>query len=141
MRQLVIKCDNVHQKIAAIALASAVGYTYNKQDVRTLVGNKNRDIYDMSYPHVLLKFDDLDDNHKNIIDFVTNSWIDEDVTVYRFASELEQINQAIFNRAESTVRISADYDAVVSKNGIQVGCQTISFEDFDKLAAIVKNIR
>ena len=40
-----------------------------------------------------------------------------------------------------TVKISEYHDAIVYSNKIEVGCQTITFEDFDKLAAIVAKQR
>ena len=36
-----------------------------------------------------------------------------------------------------TVKISKEYEAIVSTKNIKVGCQTITFADFDKLAAAV----
>jgi hypothetical protein len=40
-----------------------------------------------------------------------------------------------------TVSLAKDYDAIVSKDNIKVGCQTITFEAFDKLAKAVAKIR
>jgi hypothetical protein len=40
-----------------------------------------------------------------------------------------------------TVEEIAGYDAVVSEDGIKVGCQTISFEKFDELVKAVNKIR
>ena len=37
--------------------------------------------------------------------------------------------------------LTEDYDAVVSKEGSKVGCQTITFKAFDELAAAVAKIR
>ncbi len=141
MKQLVITCKDINQKIAAVALASSVGYTFDEKTVGELFAKKNADLYDDHYIHVLLKFEELEDDYKNIIDFVTSSWYDEDALVLNFDTDLEKINEAIFNFASHTIKISADYNAHVTREGIQVGCQKISFEDFDKLAALVKNIR
>jgi hypothetical protein len=40
-----------------------------------------------------------------------------------------------------TVSLAKDYDAIVSKDNIKVGCQTITFKAFDKLAEAVAKIR
>lgn len=144
MKQLAIKCKNVHEKIAVVAMAYAAGWTYCKNTANQLLSDKHKDIYDDSYPHVLLKFDELRDDDKDIIDFVTNSWTtygSGDYTVLTFSDDLAVINDVIFNRINSVVKISEDYDAVVTKLGIQVGCQNISFENFDKLAEVVKKFR
>lgn len=39
------------------------------------------------------------------------------------------------------MNLSTDYDAVIDKNEIVVGCQHISFEKFDELALLVKQYR
>ncbi len=39
------------------------------------------------------------------------------------------------------VQISDEYNAIVTKEGIQVGCQKVTFERFDELAAAVKRVR
>ena len=39
------------------------------------------------------------------------------------------------------VTLTKDYDAVVSKDNIKVGCQTITFKAFDELAAAVAKMR
>lgn len=39
------------------------------------------------------------------------------------------------------VTLTKDYDAIVSKDNIKVGCQTITFEAFDELAEAVAKIR
>ena len=40
-----------------------------------------------------------------------------------------------------TMKLSSDYDAVIDKNEIVVGCQHISFKVFDELALLVKQYR
>jgi hypothetical protein len=39
------------------------------------------------------------------------------------------------------IRLTKDYDAVVSKEGIKVGCQTITFKAFDELVKAVAKMR
>lgn len=41
----------------------------------------------------------------------------------------------------TTIKGVGQYDAIISSENIQVGCQTISFEKFDEIAAAVKKHR
>jgi hypothetical protein len=41
----------------------------------------------------------------------------------------------------ASVQISDEYKAIVTKEGVQVGCQNVTFERFDELAAVVKRVR
>ncbi len=60
---------------------------------------------------------------------------------------LPQDFSAVFNQLNHPEKYSVvvknvgDYEAMVTKNSVQVGCQTISFEKFEEIAEAVKQIR
>lgn len=57
-----------------------------------------------------------------------------EVYVWNFAARIPKQTAITFD-------LTDDYQAVISKDSIQVGCQTISYEKFDELTEIVNKLR
>ena len=136
MKDLVIKCKSFEEKVAATALCGAYGFCYgDKPIVEVLADPEDDSLEDDQFVHVVI----YKGNDKRIT-YVTESWDSYNSDVVNWSDGLSTIIERL-GGGSNKVKISKDYDAIVTKSGIKVGCQTIKFEDFDKLAAIVKKFR
>lgn len=59
--------------------------------------------------------------------------------IYSFPIHVLQLVRR--KKAPVTMKLTKDYDAVISEDDIKVGCQTITFEAFDKLVKAVNKMR
>jgi len=135
MKELIIVCNSRTERIAAICLLYGYGYSYDGQTLQEVVPT----LTDEDFPHVLLNVS----NDKDCIDFATRHYYEERShcsTVLRW-TDTHRIVALIESREAVTIPITKEYDAVVSKDGIQVGCQNIKWRDFDKLVEATKKVR
>lgn len=64
------------------------------------------------------------------------------MTSYEYPRDLHKIVQDLISSpAEYTVEDVGDYSATINADGIEVGCQIISFEKFDEIAEKVALVR
>lgn len=64
-----------------------------------------------------------------------------DKEVLHYFTHLSEIISRLVGYKEYVVRNVGDYTANITKDGIEVGCQKISFEKFDEVAAMVAKFR
>jgi hypothetical protein len=74
-----------------------------------------------------------DDGEHSINWFAKNGY--KPVMLDKFIENILSYNSSI------KIEISSQYTAEISKDSIKVGCQTISFEKFDEIAAAVEKMR
>jgi len=74
------------------------------------------------------------------MDLTSSNW-DAGVLFNYPADAAKLIEFLSFPLIEEKIRISDEWVAHVTKDGIKVGCQSISFERFDELAKVVKEVR
>ncbi len=134
-KDLVIHCSNESEKLIATAFLYALGYIRGKYHTFEIYMKEAHLNYD-DYPNVLLRKRQY--IPKLYIDAVPANYYTG--THIQFG-EMSKIPEWVLALKNETMKISADYDATVTKEGIQVGCQNIKFEDFDKLAEIVAKVR
>lgn len=138
MNALVIVCENQNEKNAATSICASFGYSYvGGGDVHQYIKENHKEINDTMYPNLVVR-----KTHSKSFDFTNkgkDNYFPSGFDYLSMSSDLPKILE--FLTSVNSVKISNDYDAVVSKNGITVGCQTIKFEDFDKLAELVKKFR
>ncbi len=139
MQELLINCYSKSEKLSVVAFLYALGYKWSNQDTFQGYVSSHGCTYD-TWPNVLLRRRDYKDDY--YIDSCSGGWSGAKSIEF---SQLEEVPGWIQEEEQNkpvTIKISKDYDAIVSKKkGIQVGCQTITFEDFDKLAEIVAKVR
>jgi len=136
MKDLVITCNNSIEKTAIAALCAMCGYKLpTVNDVSKLIINGDKFLKDSVYPSVVCyhKTKEFDFTCKRKSTFPEYEFLN-------WSDDLEAIVN-ILRGGDNKVKISKDYDAIVTKSGIKVGCQDISFEDFDKLTDLVKKFR
>lgn len=133
MQRLIINCNTWEEKLAATALAGMYGFQYKNENPMKALESGIIKQHHRLYKNVLV--------HLNTKDLVfCNDAYDRGGCYFYEASDLKNIINALQTKV-TTVKISRDYDAVVTVGGIQVGCQNISFADFDKLVEAVKEVR
>lgn len=136
MKELVINCNNKSEKLSAIAFLYALGYQWNSRPTLKDYVEQNTINFEY-YPHVLLRRNYS--TNGMYIDAIPESWAGAHTIDF---ADVDTIPAWLEDTKVQTIKISKDYDAIVSKaGGIEVGCQKISFVDFDKLAAIVAKFR
>jgi hypothetical protein len=137
MKDLLIECKTREEKIAATTLCYAYGFTHCNYSLPELVEKNNSDLYNDHYCDVVIY-----GRVNNTITFSSKTWKNRntDVDVVNWSDGLVEIIERLKCKAVK-VKISKDYDALVDKEGITVGCQKISFEDFNKLAEVVKTFQ
>jgi hypothetical protein len=64
-----------------------------------------------------------------------------DTDIIPFSEAGELIQSLFLAKSSITIVDVGDYSAVVSEGGIQVGCQTISFEKLDEIVEASKHFR
>lgn len=138
MKEIKIVCKNVSEKLATIAFLYGIGIKCSShstfQDLLEAGDFRFND-----YPNPLVRM--RDSNKTFYIDGCGNQYKSDESISF---SELHTIPNWIVEASNPTygsMVISQDYSAIVSKKGIEVGCQNISFEDFDKLAELVAKYR
>lgn len=141
MTDLRIKCKNITEKKAALCLLFAHGYSYPDADNMTdMLKTQSRYINDIKYSSILLLWCSSDEEY--YIDMAPEDYImKEDSETHKFSELTSIVDFLSYTGDTIKVKISEDYDAIVTKEYIKVGCQTIKFEDFDKLVSAVKKIR
>lgn len=137
MNDLVIKCKTQEEKIAATGLCYAYGFTYCNYTLPQQIEGTNSDLYNTHYCNVVI-YGKVNNN----ITFVSKAWLETnaDADAVNWSDGLVEIIERLKCKGVK-VKISKDYDAIVNKDGITVGCQKISFEDFNKLAEVVKTFQ
>lgn len=139
MKDLIIQCSSMSDKIAAIALLSAYGFTYEGEDMKEEIRNNDEDFFDMQYPHILLEFEYNEIGDKDIINFINDDHDNDDAVTFDWEYHISHIIKYLSNPKEDlSMWITDDYEATITKSGIEVGCQTITFETFEKLVTLVK---
>lgn len=138
MKELMIVCGSRAEKIAAVSLLYGYGFLFdNEKNMQDAIEN----ITDDDFPNVLLC--DKSDGGADI--YVCDSDYEQEdsdhVLITWNFSCLDEILQYLETRKNVSIPITRDYDAVISKEGIQVGCQKIQWKDFDKLVAATKKFR
>lgn len=140
MKELQIQCSSAEEKIATIAFLYGLGHSSRTYPTfQEYMDNHHSEEKFREYPYVLLR-PNIDEKTFRVdaCNKEYNSWgVTLNVITFK---ELSTIPKWVENAIKkvTTFKISKDYDAVVSLDGIQVGCQHISFSDFNKLAKIVK---
>jgi hypothetical protein len=143
MRDLIIQCSTKSEKIAAIALLSAYGFTYDGEDMKAEIRRNDEDFFDMEYPHILLEFSAGASTEKDIINFVNDEYEDDDAVTYEWDYNLSMILKHLNSppKEDLSMWITNDYEANITEEGIEVGCQTIKFEVFEELVELVKQYK
>ena len=145
MKDLLITCKNQGEKTAAVSLLMGYGHKYNKH---TTIGEMLEDSYDCGdlsdtdFPNVLLEWEGGSETNVYNITLTSNGYCTRSNAVELKFTEIVKITDFL-SKDQRTVKfkISKDYDAVVTKENLQVGCQTIQWSDFDKLVEISKKVR
>jgi hypothetical protein len=84
--------------------------------------------WDRSYPRIIWDGDDICQT------------CSDDYPEISLSEMIEKIISAPFKES-FTIQLTNDYEAEVTKDGITVGCQKITFEKFDELCELVKQAR
>lgn len=119
-----IKTENKLQRQIVATVLSGFGFTPLSKDT-------------FSYPIIVVRHDKIvtGDNSHNDLFFCRNS--------YHF-NELEEfikyITDYLARPQQIEVSLNAEYKAIVTKNGIKVGCQTFAPDIIEKLAAAYKSL-
>lgn len=127
-----IKTKSKIEKIAVTSFLYALGYNYEGYDLSDLL-EKGSDLDDYDFPYVLVDVGDYDSIH-----FCSKGYLIE-CPAYNWSTEFEKIKVALLK--ETTFKLSDDYDAVLVDEGIQVGCQFIDFDTFDRFVEFVNSNR
>jgi len=127
-----IKTKSKIEKIAVTSFLYAIGYDYEGYDLSDLL-EKGSDLDDYDFPHVFVNVGDYES-----INFCSRDCLITN-TVYNWSTEFEKIKVALFKK--TTFKLSDDYDAELVDGGLQVGCQFIDFDTFDRLVEFVNGNR
>jgi hypothetical protein len=126
--KIAIKTKTIKEYKQAIAFLYAFGYVFNGIDTyKKFIDHGNNVDYE-DYPYIILEevgdFDSLD--------------FAECVKGYKLFTWIKD-HDALENTLNKkfTLGLTEEYDAEITTKGIQVGCQTISFDTFHKLVDLV----
>ena len=143
MRDLLIKCKTKSEKTAAASMLYGFGYIYCSEytTLESFIENVIEDDDEEEFPHVTLEWDKYGKGYE--INTVSDSYVPELDAVVCNLSSMSTILKFL-EKPEPTkvkVRISKDYEAIITKDNLVVGCQTIEWDDFDKLVEATKKVR
>jgi len=131
--EIKIKTKSKLEKIAVTTLLYSLGYSYGGVSIGEML-EEDTDLtrYYTDYPHVL-----FDSNDEFGVNFCNNDHVSD--AEYTWTKDYQKIIDKIVN--PYTMKLTDDYNATVTEDGIVVGCQTISFKKLDELVNFVKNRR
>jgi len=80
------------------------------------------------------------------LNFVSERWTGDDMKTYSWPQDATLIMDSLLEIAKTpkpiiVPRVTTDYDASVTTEGVLVGCQKVSWEKWDQLAQAVNKIR
>ena len=125
---LQVKCKNKTDFFACIALFYAMGFPYNEDT--TYEDIIKEDFYGQGYTIPFIDTDEMDFNSK----------LEEDLTTYYWSKDLDAIIEHLSTKTYR-MNLTNQYDAEITSDGIIVGCQTITFEKFEELSALVEKYK
>lgn len=132
---LLIKTKSLAEKIAATAFLYSLGYTYDNRSMEYMLDESSAlmEFYS-EYPDVIFERGSSND----CINFGSIEYDNQDQTL-NWSTQFKKIKEFVLKK--NTMKLTNDYDAEVTDDGIKVGCQLITFDKFDELAKLVKNNR
>jgi hypothetical protein len=136
-KQIHIKCSGIENRGTILAILFHMGYSYNSFSCGKLdtVGAVDKNIK-ADYPNVLVDVSAPED-----LNFCSDAWIRDNsyTDSYRWPESAAKILKII--TSAKTMTLTDDYEAIVTHTGITVGCQDITWEKFDELTELVKQVR
>jgi len=136
-----IKCDKTSQPFLLSILVQA-GYAYqNGYD-----GSRDSNVNSLTEKYSGWEYILLEERLRaaNRLNFCSHSWKSRGMMEYEWpknAPEIVDLLAGGFPKSPVTMQLTDDYSAKVSKDGIDVGCQHITWDKLDELVKITKDFR
>jgi len=125
---IAIKTKTIKEYKQAIAFLYAFGYFYDESNdtYAKFVNGKGNVDYE-AYPYIILEVGDFDS-----LNFSLNA---KGCKLFTWIKDHDALENTL--NEKFTLELTEEYNAEITTKGIQVGCQTISFETFHKLVKLV----
>lgn len=126
--KLQVKCKNKSEYLACIALFYAMGFPYIERTTYEDVIKK--DFYGLGYTIPFIDGDEMN----------CSCELSSYLTTYSWPKDFDKIVACLSDK-NYRMNLTNEYDAEITSDGIIVGCQTITFEKFEELSALVEKYK